>query len=294
MDYYNQIKNELIDNEINKRVKDYSKNRYELKKYFNVGKLLFDAGKHYGEGIIKDYSKRLTSELGKGYTFTDLTRMKKYYKLIIKLATVSQLLSYSHYRELLPIKDIHKIKYYIKVTEEQNLSVRKLREKIKSKEYERLSDEVKDKLENNKDIELGELVPDPILIKSNGLDKNNIKEKALQKLILENIDDFLKQLGDGFCYIGSEYPVKLDRFYYIDLLFFNYIYNCFVVIELKVNELKKEDIGQINFYVNYIDKNIKSINQENTIGIILVKKNNKFILEYSTDRRIYAKTYELV
>ena len=97
MNYYDEIKNELINNEITKKVKNYSKNKSDLTTYYNVGKLLAEAGKHYGEGIIKEYSKRLTNEFGKGYTFTSLTRMKKFYNLIEKLATVSQLLSWSHY-----------------------------------------------------------------------------------------------------------------------------------------------------------------------------------------------------
>ena len=138
MNYYNEIKKELIDNEINKRIKDYSKNRSDLNTYYNVGKLLSKAGKHYGEGIIKEYSKKLTKEFGKGYTFTALTRMKKYYLLVSKLATVSQQLTYGHYVELLPCKDINKVKYYIKIVEQNNLSIRELRNKIKSKEYERL------------------------------------------------------------------------------------------------------------------------------------------------------------
>ena len=118
MNYYDEIKNELINNEVTKKVKDYSKNKSDLTTYYNVGKLLKEAGKHYGEGIIKEYSRRLTSEFGKGYTFTSLTRMKKFYNLIEKLATVSQHLSYGHYVELLPYSDIDKINYYIKITEE--------------------------------------------------------------------------------------------------------------------------------------------------------------------------------
>ena len=122
-------------NEINKKVKNYFINRSDLNTYYNVGKMLSEAGKHYGEGIIKEYSRKLTVELGKGYTFTSLTRMKKFYMLIEKVATVSQQLSYGHYIELLPFDNLNQIKYYIKIVEEQCLSIRQLREKIKSKEY---------------------------------------------------------------------------------------------------------------------------------------------------------------
>ena len=138
LNYYNEIKTEIINNEITKRVKDYSKNRSDLNTYYNVGKLLALAGKHYGEGIIKEYSKRLTDELGKGYTFTALTRMRKFYLLIEKLATVSQQLTYGHYVEMLSIDDLDKIKYYIMIFEQQNLSIRELRQKVKNNEYERL------------------------------------------------------------------------------------------------------------------------------------------------------------
>ena len=130
MNFYYEIKKELIDNEIYKKVKDYSKNKYELEKYYNVGKLLFDAGKHYGEGIIKEYSRKLTKELGKGYTFTSLTRMRKFFILIEKLATVSQQLTYGHYVELLPYQDFNKIRYYIKIIEDQSLSIRRRRSRI--------------------------------------------------------------------------------------------------------------------------------------------------------------------
>ena len=108
------------------------------------------------------------------------------------------------------------------------------------------------------------------------------------------MDNFLTELGDGFCYIKSEYKIKLgDRYNYIDLLLFNYIYNCFVIVELKVTELRKEHIGQINLYMNYIDKNIKNIYQDKTIGIIICKRDNKFVMEYCSDDRIYRTTYVL-
>ena len=294
MNYYDEIKNELINNEITKKVKNYSKNKSDLTTYYNVGKLLAEAGKHYGEGIIKEYSKRLTNEFGKGYTFTSLTRMKKFYNLIEKLATVSQHLSYGHYVELLPYSDIDKINYYIKIIEEQNLSVRELRERIKNNEYERLDEETKKKLKNKEELKVPDLVKNPIQIR-NTSDYNEISEKILQKLILEDIPSFLKELGSGFSFIDNEYKIKIgDRYNYIDLLLFNIEYNCYAAIELKVTELKKEHIGQIEFYMNYIDKNLKNINQNKTIGIIICKKENKYVIEYCSDDRIIARKYELI
>ena len=131
MNYYNEIKEILINNEVTKKVKDYSKNKSDLGSYYQVGKILYDAGKHYGEGIIKEYSKKLTKELGKGYSNRNLWLMLRFYEQREKMQTLSAHLTWSHYIELLPLNDINTINYYIKIVEEQNLSVRELRHKIK-------------------------------------------------------------------------------------------------------------------------------------------------------------------
>jgi len=294
INYYDEIKKELLNNEITKKVKNYSINKSDLTTYYNIGKLLKEAGKHYGDGIIKEYSKKLTNEFGKGYTFTSLTRMKKFYNLIEKLATVSQHLSYGHYVELLPYDDIDKINYYIKITEEENLSIRELREKIKNNEYERLDEETKKKLKIKEELKVSDLVKNPIQIK-NTSGYNEISEKVLQKLILEDIESFLKELGNGFCFVESEYKIKIgDRFNYIDLLLYNIKYKCYVVVELKVTELNSNHTGQIQKYMNYIDKNIKNIDDNKTVGIIICKKENKYVIEYCSDDRIIAREYELV
>ena len=294
MNYYENIKTEILNNEITKKVKDYSKNKSDLTTFYNVGKLLSEAGKCYGEGIIKEYSEKLTKEFGKGFTFTSLTRMKKFFCLIEKLATLSQQLSYGHYVELLPIKQIDKIKYYISICEQQNLSVRQLRERIKNKEYERLDSKTKYKLIKNEDTKVDDFIKNPIIIKNN-LNYEVISEKALQKMILEDIPAFLSELGNGFTFIRNEYPIKIGNNYnYIDLLLYNIEFNCYVVVELKITELKKEHIGQIEVYMNYIDKNLKTITQDKTIGIILCKKDNKFIMEYCSDERIKVRKYELL
>ena len=291
MNYYNEIKNELINNEITKKVKDYSKNRSDLTTYYNVGKLLSEAGKHYGEGIIKEYSKKLTSELGKNYSETTL----KYYRLFYNFAighSLSDQLSYTHYRVIMELKNSYAIDYYIKISVEQNLSVRQLQNLIKNKEYERLDDKTKDKLINNTTLAVTDFIKNPITIK-NASNKEIISEKVLQKIILEDIPNFLKELGNGFCFIGNEYKIKIGNSYnYIDLLLYNIKFNCYVVVELKVTELKKEHIGGIEVYMNYIDKNLRKVTQDKTIGIIICKKNNKFIMEYCSDSRILAREYK--
>ena len=293
MDYYNEIKNELINNEITKRIKDYSKNKNELETYYKVGNLLNSAGKSYGKSIIKEYSIRLINEVGKKYDVSSLNKMRKFYNLIKKMATMSPKLSYSHYVELLSIYDINEIKYYIALCETQNLSVRELRKKIKNNEYERLDNSVKNKLLKGVNQNIKDFIKNPIIINNNS-NYTEKSEKTLQKLILEDLSSFLKELGIGFCFIGNEYKIKLgNRYNYIDLLLYNIKFKCYIVIELKVTELKKEHIGQIETYMNYIDKNIKSIDENNTIGIIIVKKNNKFIMEYCSDSRIITKEFLL-
>ena len=290
MDYYSNIKQELINNQIYKKVKDYSKNRNDLETYYRVGKLLLEAGKNYGEGIINKYSKNLTKELGKGYSIPNLKKMRKFYLIFQKSSTLSNQLTWSHYTELLKFNNIDEINYYIKISEEQNLSVRELRYKIRLNEYERLDNKTKEKLINNQENKIEDYIKNPIIVKNRGYEI--ISERVLKYLIMEDIENFLKELGEGFSFIGSEYKIKIgDRYNYIDLLLFNIEFNCYVVIELKITELKKEHIGQIKTYMNYIDKNIKKINMDKTIGIIIVKKENKFILEYVSDNKIFVSRY---
>ena len=296
MNYYNEIKNELINNEINRKVKNYSINKSDLDTYYNVGKILNEAGKHYGEGIIKEYSQKLKFDLNKNYSVRLLYRMLKYYNFVSeeKLPTLSAKLSWSHYDEILRFDDINKIVFYIKISEQQNLSVRQLREKIKSNEYERLPLEAKNKLINQDESNVVDFVKNPIKIK-NGNKYDIFSEKILQKLILEDIENFLDELGIGFTFIKSEYPIKLgNRYNYIDLLLYNIKYKCYVVVELKVTELKKEHTGQIQTYMNYVDKNIKTIEENDTVGIIICKQDNEYVIKYCSDDKIIAREYELV
>ena len=293
MNYYNEIKNELLNNEINRKVKSYSINKSDLNTYYNVGKLLLDAGNQYGENIIKEYSLRLTEDLGPGYSQRNLRNMRQFYKVFQKWQTLSAKLSWSHYCEILWFDD-NKFQYYVKITELNNLSIRQLRERIKSNEYERLPKSTKNKSVEQKESDIVDFIKNPILIKNSN--KYDIfSEKVLQKLILEDIENFLEELGIGFTFIKSEYPIKLgNRYNYIDLLLYNIKYRCYVVVELKIIELKKEHTGQIMTYMNYIDKNIKTIEENDTVGIIICKQDNKYVIKYCSDERIIAREYKLV
>ena len=294
MHYYNEIKEELVNNEINRKVKNYSINRSDLNTYYNVGKILSEAGKHYGDGIIKEYSIKLSSDLNKKYDISSLNKMKKFYNLVKKMATVSPNLSYGHYVELLPFKDINVVNYYIKICEEQNLSIRDLRTRIKNKEYERLDEETKNKLINKEESSIVDFVKNPILIRNTD-NREIISEKVLQKIILEDIPSFLKELGSDFTFIDNEYKIKIGITYnYIDLLLYNIKYRCYVVVELKVTELKKDHIGQIEVYMNYIDDKMKGITDNKTVGIIISKENKEFIIKYCSDERIISREYKVL
>lgn len=293
MNYYNEIKKELIDNELNKKVKDYSKNKYEIQKYYNVGKLLLAAGNNYGEGIIAEYSKKLTNEIGKKYSVRYLFDIRKLY-LFSKMHPLGAQLTMSHYRLLFPLNDDTEIDYYINQIIKRNLSKRELEKIIKSNEYGRLPENTRNKMIKKEESNVVDFVKSPIQIRNNW-NKEIISEKVLQKLILEDISSFLEELGNGFTFIKNEYKIKIDdRYNYIDLLLYNIKYKCYVVVELKVTELKKEHTGQIMTYMNYIDKNIKTIEENDTVGIIICKQDNEYVIKYCSDDRIIAREYELV
>ena len=294
LNYYNEIKEIFVKNEIYKKVKDYSKNKSDLNTYFEVGKLIVEAQggearAKYGNKLIKEYSEKLTKELGRGYTERNLRNMRSFYIKFRKWHTLCAELTWSHYRLLLSINNENQCNYYICITRKLNLSVRELRERIKSKEYERLG--------KNVDIEkpkVESLIKNPILIKVNNKNEK-LTEYALHQSILENIDDFLKELGIGFTYVGSEVKIKLgDRYNYIDFLLFNTNFNCYVVVEFKITELKAEHIGQIIKYIGYVDKNIRKSFHYETVGVIICKKENKYVMEYCTNPNIFVSTYQTI
>ena len=294
MEYLDNIKNLIEKDIVLKKKHRLIENNSTLNTYFEIGKLIVEAqgGKErakYGNRLIKEWSKDLTNLYGKGYDISNLKRMRQLYLTFEKGGPVGHL-SWTHYRYILPLKEESKRNYYINICIKQNLSKRQLIEKIKNNEYERL--EYKDNIEiinNDKEITIRDMIKNPILIKTTkNIDK--LSEKALKSFILEKIEEFLLELGYGFTFVGSEY--KLGKFK-CDLLFFNYELNSFIVIELKIRKLKPIDIGQIKYYMNYIDSNIKKDYMNNTIGMILCKEDDEIVIKYVTDERILFSTYQL-
>ena len=215
--------------------------------------------------------------------------MRKFYILIRKGATVWHQLSWSHYKLLLSLNDIKEINYYLYISQNQNLSVRQLQERIKSNEYERIG--YKEELEEPK---VNTLIKDPIIINTKSKVSDDVSEYVLHEFILEDMDNFLNELGNGFAYIGHEVKIKIgDNFHYIDFLLFNYKFNCFVIVEIKVTKMKAEYIGQIKKYMNYVDKNVKELFNDKSVGVIICKKEDRYVLEYCSDDRIFTTTYEM-
>ena len=296
MNYYEEIKNKLIKNEVSKKVREYVSNKNDLTTYYEVGKLLSMAGKHYGESIINKYAQKLTNDLGKKYSDRMLRNMRQFYVTFndLKWKPMVSVLSWSHIIILLRIKNDDEMDYYINECISHNYSKRELERIIKNKEYERLPDGTKQKLINNEKLEITDSIKEPIILHKRK-DYDRINELALKEIIMNDLPNFLKQLGDGYCFIDTEYKIKMGEVYnYIDILLFNILYNAYVVVELKTNEIRKQDIGQIQIYMNYVNENIKNINMENTIGIIVAKENNEYIIKYSTDKRIKVTTYEII
>ena len=199
VNYYNEIKNKLIDNVIYSKVKDRSKESYKVVTYFEIGKLLNEAGGKYGDYIVDKYSKRLMQEVGKQYNKRTLFRMKQFYNVFSneKVSTLWTQLTWSHIRLLFNL-DFNSINYYIQVIINQNISVRELEYRLKTNEFERLSKDIKNKLITKGRSQVMDYVKNPIMIKN----KSNyeiISEKILKKLILEDIEAFMKELGGSFC-----------------------------------------------------------------------------------------------
>ena len=301
MNYYNEIKNILVDNAIGRKVREYKSNQKDLESYYNVGKLLVEAqgGEErakYGNGLIKEYSKRLTSELGKGYSIQNLKNMRRFYLVVEKRQSLivqfkSLNISWTFIIKLLKLNDINELLYYINCINKMNLTTRELDSKLKSKEYERLDSKIREKLVKQEEVSVKDKIPDPIVLE--GLEyKEKLTEKIVQKWIDENPASFCKSLGEGYSYIESQYKIKIGSNYnYVDILLFNYISNSFVVVEIKVTELKKEHIGQIETYMNYVDANLKKDFHNKTTGILLVRENNKWLIKYINNDGILVRNY---
>ena len=294
MNYYNEIKDTLIRNEVYKKAKDYAKNKSDLNSYYEVGRLLVDAqgGEErakYGNKLIKEYSEKLTKELGKGYNITSLKGMRQLYLKSPTLSDHLYHLNWSQVLEIIYIDDIKEANYYIYITKNQSLSVRELRKRIKANEYERIG--YKEELSEPK---VNTLIKDPVIINTKKV-PDKVTELFVHNSIMEDMDNFLKQLGIGFTYVGHEVKIQIgENKHSIDFLLFNYKFNCFVVVEIKAIEFKAEHIGQVMKYMGYVDNHIKESFNNKTIGIIVCLENDGYVFKYIKPDGVFVTTYELI
>ena len=284
---------------VNKGYHDYFKNKDLVNNYFEIGKLLIEAqgGEErakYGNELIKEWSKELTEKYGKGYNSSNLKRFRQFYICFKKGAPLGHQLTWTNIKILLPIKNENKRNYYINMCIKKNLSKRALEKEIKNNAFERLSLADKENIklisDKNEVLTIKDTLKDPVLITINE-DLYNISEEKLAKIIRKELEIFLLELGHGYAYIGKE--VRMGESY-CDLLFFNYEFNCFVVIELKTRKIKKEDIGQLEYYINYVDENMKKESFNPTIGVLVAKEGNYLVMRYCTNKNIYKTTYKII
>ena len=295
--YYEEIEHLIKRNEISKRVRKLEENYSLVETYWHIGKIIVEAQggstrAKYGNELIKKWSIKLTELYGKGYDASNLKRFRQFYLVFRKDGAVRHQLSWTHIRKLLPIKDENKRNYFINLCIKNNLSERELTREIKSNAYERLVDKP-DKI----DI----IVPTKYSITSDM--KNPIiipvksevaSEHDLELNILANLDFFFKQLGNGFLYAGHQYKISDGKnSYYVDILLFNYKMNAFVVVELKLRSLRKEDKAQMEFYMKLIDEQVKEAYHNKTIGIIISKESDEFIVNFVRRDDIIPLSYEL-
>lgn len=278
MNYYKEVESLIKKNEINKGVRALQDNSETLYTYWHVGKLIVEAQggakrAKYGNNLIKEWGKKLSEKYGKGYDYTNLSRMRLLYIAFPIVGSLSQQLTWTHYRYILPIKNANERNYYINQVILNNLSVRDLRCEIKNKSFDRLSYKDKTNIEiitESDKLTIEDMLKDPIILKSD-IETKELNEAIIHKYVISLLENKFLELGTGFALVGHEYKIIIDnKTYHIDLLFYNYLLNAFVVIEVKTRSLKPQDIGQLEFYVGYVENTRKIISTLSNIQQIRI------------------------
>ncbi|MBB6625093.1 DUF1016 domain-containing protein [Clostridium gasigenes] len=294
------------------RAKAYSSiNFYMVLAYWDIGRLIVNEQKgkeraDYGNQLIKRLSEELTKEFGKGFTSTNLKTMRKFYLTFENSHSLRDQLSWTHYRLLIKIEDEKRRDFYINECINLNWSTRQLERQINSFYYERLlstqennKEEVKNEINDlEKPNNINEIVKDPYILEFLNLKENKkFLERDLEQGLIDNLQEFLLELGKGFSFVGRQRRITADGdHFYVDLVFYNYLLKCFVLIDLKLGKLTHQDIGQMDFYVRYYEKEIKRDDDNPTIGIILCSEKNETIVKYSIleeSKQIFASKYML-
>lgn len=303
---YENIKNIV---ETSKKSVMKSVNQTMVDAYWNIGRLIveFQDGEEsaeYGSALIEEISTKLTNEYGAGFDKTNLRRMRKFYLLFINRDTLCHDLSWSHYRALLKVDNELARNFYIEECKNSSWSVRELSRQINSFYYERLiaskdKKSVMNNMRSNSEVmQPQNVIKDPYVLEFLGINKfEKLYEKDLEKQLINHLQEFLLELGRGFSFVGRQKRFQIDdQNYFIDLVFYNYILKCFVLIDLKVGELKHQDIGQMQMYVNYYTRELMNEGDNLPIGIVLCADKSDAVVKYTLpedNKQIFASKYML-
>jgi predicted nuclease of restriction endonuclease-like (RecB) superfamily len=278
--------------------------------YWHIGERIFNEeqqGKDradYGNYLIKYLSEQLQPEFGSGFSYRNLHWYRQFYRTFPIVNSLRSQLSWTHYRLLLSIDNEDKREYYIAETVKNNWSVRQMERQINSQLFERLL------LSNDKESVLAiarneviptnpnEIIKDPLVLEFLGLKRESAYyEKDFEQAIITNLQDFLLELGNGFSFVARQKRIHLDGDeFFIDLVFYNRLLQCFVLFEIKTHKLTHEDLGQLQMYVNYYDRVEKVAHEKPTIGILLCADKNDAVVKYSlpeNNNSILASQYQL-
>ncbi len=277
--------------------------------YWNIGNLICEAQgdnerAEYGAGLIKYLSEKLTTEFGKGFTVTNLKYMRLFYTAFPNRHALSDQLSWTHYRMLLKVEDEKARQFYLDECAKSNWSTRQLERQINSFYYQRLlSSQDQESVRNEiltleKGVDVKDIIRDPYVLEFLGLEQTpNLYEKDIEQGLIGHLQKFLLELGRGFSFVSRQKRITFDgEHYFIDLVFYNYILKCFVIIDLKVGKLKHQDIGQMQMYVNYFTRELMNEGDNLPIGIILCADKSDSVVKYTLPEdknQIFASKYKL-
>ena len=304
---YNQISDLLkkAQNQVRQQV-----NSLMVITYWNVGKIIFEdelKGKRaeYGKEVLKELSDKLTADFGKGFDYRNLQYMKKFYELFQNMNSVSSQLSWTHYRHLLKVEDERARIWYMNETAKENWSTRALERQINSFYYERLlasqnkNNVIEEAKEKTEILVPQDILKDPYVLEFLQLkNRTEYTEKELETALIDNLQEFLLELGSGFSFVARQKHFDLDgEHFYIDLVFYNYKLKCFVLIDLKKGKLTHQDVGQMDMYVRIFEDKVKASDDNPTIGLILCSEKNEAVAKYSVlaeNKQLFASKYKLL
>lgn len=305
LQFYNTIKEILT----SARSKTYKKiNFIMVEAYWDIGKSIVEKQKgtsraEYGSGLLKELSKQLTADFGKGFTITNLGYMRQFYLAFPNYHSLRGELGWTHYRYLLKVENEKARYFYLEECIKSNWSTRQLERQINSSFYERLlsskdKDIVKKEIFSLEKSVPEDIIRDPYIFEFLGLEHSaNIFEKDLEQSLINHLQKFLLELGRGFSFVARQQKITFDgRHFFIDLVFYNYILKCFILIDLKIGDLTHQDLGQIQMYVNYYTRKMMNEGDNQPIGIVLCADKSESIVKYTLPEKntqIFASKYKL-